>query len=263
MMQTTLEALAGKRILVTRPAGEAKVLSTKLNALGATTIEVPTIEITEPINSIPLDKSIRNLTKYDWVIFTSVQGVRFFVNRMAKLEISTKILNDLKIAAIGSATADALELAGKKADFIPDAYLTERIASDLGDVRGRFILLPRANIASKKLPLQLRQRGAIVEEVTAYRTLIPPHLTSDLLVEILESGIDLVTFTSPSTVHNFVQILNEKKYAEKLLKNIKAACIGPVTGKAAERLGINVPIIANTHTAEALVEAIVNEIGNI
>jgi uroporphyrinogen III methyltransferase/synthase len=261
MMQTTLEALAGKRILITRPAGEAKALSIKLNALGATTIEVPTIEITNPINSTPLDESIRNLTKYDWVIFTSVQGVRFFVNRMAKLKISTEILNGLKIAAIGSATAHALELADKRANFIPEAYLTERIASDLGDVRGRFILLPRANIASKKLPLMLRQRGAIVEEVIAYRTLIPPQLTSDLLIGILESGIDLVTFTSPSTVQNFVQILNEKKRAGSLLKNLKAACIGPVTGKTAKRLGINVPIIANTHTTEALVEAIVSEFG--
>ncbi len=263
MMQTTLEALTGKRILITRPAGEAKVLSTKLNALGATTIEVPTIEIADPINSIPLDESIRNLTKYDWVIFTSVQGVRFFVNRMAKLKISTEILNGLKIAAIGSATAAALGLVGKKADFIPDAYLTERIASDLGDVTGRFILLPRANIASKKLPQLLRQRGAIVEEVTAYRTLVPSKLTSDLLFGILESGIDLVTFTSPSTVHNFVQILNEKKCAERFLKNIKAACIGPVTAKTAERLGISVSVIADTHTTEALVEAIVNEIGNV
>jgi uroporphyrinogen III methyltransferase/synthase len=263
MMQTTHEALTGKRILITRPVGEAKILSIKLNALGATTIEVPTIEITDPINSLPLDESIRNLTKYDWVIFTSVQGVRSFVNRMAKLKISSEILNDVKIAAIGSATAGALELAGKKADFIPNAFLTERIAADLGDVRGRFILLPRANIASKELPLMLKQRGAIVEEVTAYRTLIPPQLTPDLLIGILESGIDLVTFTSPSTVQNFVQVLNQKKYAERLLKNLKAACIGPVTGKVAEQLGIHVSVIANTHTAEALVEAIVNEIGNL
>jgi len=262
-MQTALEPLAGKRILITRPAGEANVLSTKLNSFGATTIEVPTIEIADPIDSTPLDESIRNLTKYDWLIFTSVQGVRFFLNRMAKLKISPEILNSLKIAAIGSATADALELAGKRADFIPEVYLSERIASDLGDVRGRLILLPRANIASKKLPLMLRQRGAIAEEVTAYRTLIPPQLTSDLLIGILESGIDLVTFTSPSTVQNFVQILNEKKRAKRFLKNLRAACIGPVTAKTAERLGINVCIIANTHTTEALVEAIVNEIGNI
>jgi len=260
-MQSAIETLAGKRILITRPAGEAKVLSTKLNALGATTIEIPTIEIADPINSIPLDQSIRNLTKYDWVIFTSAQGVRFFVNRMAKLKISTEMFDGVKIGAIGSATATALERVGKKANFIPEEYLTERIASGLGDVRGQFILLPRTNIASKKLPQLLRHRGAIVEEVIAYRTLIPPKLTADHLIRVLESGVDLITFTSPSTVHNFVQILSEKKYTEKYLKNIKAACIGPVTGKAAKQLGINVCVIANTHTSEALVEAIVNEIG--
>jgi len=263
MMQAGLDTLAGKRIMVTRPAGESKLLSSKLNALGATTIEVPTIEISDPADSTPLKESILSLTKYDWIIFTSVHGVRFFIKYMTKIGVSTEILNRLKIAAIGSATARALELIGKKADFIPNAYLTERIATDLGDVKGRFILLPRANIASKRLPQLLRQRGAIVEEVEAYRTLIPRRLSSDLLADVLESGIDLITFTSPSTVHNFVQVLNEKKHLQRLLKTIKAACIGPVTGKAAEQLGFNVSVVSNAHTTDALVEAIVNEIGNI
>ena len=261
-MQATLQPLAGRRIIVTRPAGESKLLSSKLNALGATTIEVPTIEIADPADSTPLEKSIRSLTKYDWIIFTSVHGVRFFGKYMTNMGISIEILNRLKIAAIGSATAKALQLIGKKADFVPVAYLTERIASDLGDVKGRFILLPRANIASKNLPQLLRQRGAIVEEVEAYRTLIPRRLTPDLLADVLESGIDMVAFTSPSTVHNFVQILNEKKPAQSLLKKVNAACIGPVTGKAAEQLGINVSVVSHTHTTDALVEAIVNEIGN-
>jgi uroporphyrinogen III methyltransferase / synthase len=257
MMQTPIKSIVGKRILVTRPRGQAKALSGKLEALGAKAIEIPTIEITDPINYDHLDDAIHDLMKYDWIIFTSAQGVRFFIRRMATLKIPTKILNDLKVAAIGSATAAELKTAGKEANFIPETYLSERIASDIGDVSGLLILLPRADIASKKLPYLLRQRGAIVNEVAAYRTIIPLQLTRDLLIEVLESGIDLVTFTSPSTVYNFIRIL-DGKFSQK---NVKIACIGPVTSRTAEKLGINVNAVAKVHTVEALVEAIINEIG--
>lgn len=262
METSSLKRLEGVRILVTRPDTQNLLLSAKLRNLGATTIELPTITILPPNTMNRLDKSILMILHYDWVIFTSVHGVRFFRQRLEALGESPDKLKQVKVAAIGPATAAALEQLGKEPDYVPAQYLSEKIAVGLGDVKGKRILLPRADIASKKLPELLRQRGAKVEEVVAYRTVIPEDLSADRLKSVLNQGIDVVTFTSPSTVRNLAQIVGPNEL-QVLLKGVKVACIGPVTAEATKKLGIHADIVARTHTIDDLVEAIENDIRTV
>jgi uroporphyrinogen III methyltransferase / synthase len=257
-MQASLKPLSGMRVLVTRPESEAPSLAEKLSELGAKALFLPTIAILPPENTDQLDRVVKGVEEFDWVVFTSVNGVRFFHERAKTLNAPFDRLNKVKVAAIGSATADALERLGRKPDYVPDEYLSEEIAYGLGDVRGKRILLPRADIASKKLPSLLTQHGAIVQEVVAYRTVIPDDLTPNRLKRIFAEGVDMITFTSPSTVRNFAQAVGAAEL-EPLLRNVKVACIGPVTVKAAKELGVHVNVVALNHTIDGLVEAIENE----
>jgi uroporphyrinogen III methyltransferase/synthase len=262
-MQTApLQSLAGVRVLITRPVAENRLLSAKLRALGAATVELPTIAILPPADKRLLDQSVRRLSEYDWVVFTSVHGVRFFSKRMAALGEPVRMLRRVKVAAIGPATAAALEKLCRKPDYVPGEFLSEQIAKGLGDVDGKRILLPRADIASGKLPALLRKRGAIVEEVVAYRTVIPDDLSWHRLHSILKEGVDVVAFTSPSTVQNLARVAGASRL-EALLKGVKVACIGPVTAGATKALGVHVDIVAPNHTINDLVEAIVNEIRTV
>jgi uroporphyrinogen III methyltransferase/synthase len=258
MQTSSVKTLEGIRILITRPEKQNDPLSVKLRNLGATTIELPTITILPPKNTDRLDKSILGILHYDWVIFTSIHGVRFFGQRLGALGKPSDTLKQIKVAAIGPATAAALERLDKEADYVPTQYLSEKIAIGLGDVKGKRILLPRADIASKKLPELLRQQGANVEEVVAYRTTVPDELSAAKLKSVLRQGIEVVTFTSPSTVRNLVQVVGANQLII-LLQGVKVACIGPITAEAAKELGIHVDIVARTHTIDDLVEAIKNE----
>jgi uroporphyrinogen III methyltransferase/synthase len=262
-MQTShLKTLSGMRILITRPKHEADVFSERLRALGAVPIELPTIEIQPPTSTEQLDGVVRRSKDYRWVVFTSVHGVQSFLHRMSALGVPLSALNGVSVAAIGSATANALTRAGVQPDYVPDEFLSEKIALGLGDVRGQRILLPRADIASKKLPDLLRERGALVDEVAAYRTMIPNGLTPERVYAIFSDGVDLVTFTSPSTVRNLAQVLGLEEL-KKLLRKARVACIGPVTMEAAKELGLAVHVVAMAHTIDSLLEAIVNEIGTV
>lgn len=261
METTAVSPLSGLRVLVTRPAEEASILKAELLALGAIPIELPTIEIAPPESYTQLDNAIRELDSYDWIIFTSVHGVQFFLSRLQALGCKTSILQPVKIAAVGPSTAATLQTVGRKPDFIPEDYLTEKIASGLGDVREKRILLPRTDIASKKLPELLRTLGARVDEVTAYRTITPANLSNEKLTAILAEGIDLIVFTSPSTARNLARTLVAGDFAK--LKKCKVACIGPVTAEAARELGFQVEIVAKNHTINSLVEEIVNENRNL
>lgn len=262
MQATSLRPLSGVRILITRPIEQASVLSDKLRHFGATTVQLPTIEIVPAEDTAALDVALRNLTEYSWIIFTSVHGVEFFVKRMVELSIPPEVLRKVRVAAIGPATARALEGAVKKPDYVPIQYLSEKIIGGLGDVKGMRILLPRADIASKTLPTILRDRGALVDELVVYRTVTPQDLTTERLTSILADGLDLVTFTSPSTIRNLAHIVGDKQLAN-FMRNVKVACIGPVTVAAARGFGIKVDIVARSHTVDSLVEAIVNEIGTV
>jgi len=262
MQHITLKPLSGMKVLVTRPTQRAHALSERLRALGAIPIELPTIEIAPPENYTQLDEAIMHIRTYDWIIFTSVHGVQFFLNRLNNLNIQNEVLDDIKLAAVGPATAAALASAARKPDYVPEKYLTEAIAPGLGDVVGKRILLPRADIASKRLPEILRSLGAKVEEVAAYRTILPSDLTRERLASVIANSVDLVTFTSPSTVRNLSAALSPQDF-RRFLKNCKVACIGPVTVQAAEELGVRVDIVAKYHTLNSFVEEIVNEIRTV
>ncbi|HXZ91028.1 MAG TPA: uroporphyrinogen-III synthase [Candidatus Dormibacteraeota bacterium] len=262
-MQTApLKSLAGVRILITRSEAENQAFSMKLRALGAVTVELPTIAFGAPEDLSALDRAIKMLSKYDWVVFTSRNGVRFFGERMAAMGEPAGRLREVKVAAIGPATAAALESLGKTADYLPEEFLSEEIVCGLGDVNGKRILLPRADIASRILPEQLRKQGASVEEVVAYRTVVPEDLSLDRLLLVLKRGVDVVTFTSPSTVRNLADVAGAYGLGA-LLRDVEVACIGPVTADAAKALGVHVSVVASNHTVDGLVEAIVNEIRTV
>jgi uroporphyrinogen III methyltransferase/synthase len=258
MQKTSLKPLSGMRIVVTRPKSQAGALSEKLRSLGAVAVELPIIAIAPPNDFAQLDALIRRLNEFDWVVFTSVHGVEYFLNRMSATGISIDLLKSRKVAAIGPATASALTEAGKIPDYVPTEFLSQRIADGMGDLNGKRILLPRADIASEALPLILREKGAVADEVAAYRTIPPAELTAGRVRSIFEERVDLITFTSPSTIRYLSRVLGENELPD-VLRSTKVACIGPVTAEAANELGVTVDLVANTHTIDALVEAIVND----
>jgi len=247
--------LFGKRVLVTRSREQASALSQQLRELGAEPLEYPAIEIAPPKDIAPLDEAIARLPTYDCLIFTSANGVDAFVTRMSEKGMDMQALARLKIAAIGPATAQALAGHGLRVDYLPEVYTSEEIAAGIGDVSGQRILLPRVERAPKQLAQALRGKGAVVDEVAAYRTLAVG--APDELKALLADGqIDIVTFTSSSTVRNLAAGLQGPTPAE-VLSRCLVACIGPVTARTAARLGIRVDVVAREHTIAGLVEAIV------
>jgi uroporphyrinogen-III synthase len=167
-------------------------------------------------------------------------------------------LNDRRIAAIGPASARALEGSGKTPDYVPRQFLSRQIAEGLDNLKGKRLLLPRADIASQELPSILRKKGAMVDEVVAYRTIVPSDLTAEKVRLTFQEGVDMVTFTSPSTIHYLSRVLGGNQL-RNMLRRTRVACIGPVTVDAARSLGVTVDVVANTHTVDGLVEAIVND----
>ena len=247
--------LFGKRILVTRARNQASKLTAKLENLGAEVIEAPAIEITDPSDLYEaLDKAIDHVQDYHWLIFTSANGVEYFFNRLYQAGKDVRALGYAKIAAIGSATAEKLKQYGIVADVIPQEYRAEGVIEAM---KGKLpphakILLPRAEEAREILPEKLREMGAEVEVAPAYRTVCGDVDSEALVSELVNGEIDVVTFTSSSTVKNLVNIIGSVDF----LKDVKTACIGPVTADTAKSLGIEPDIIAKEYTIDGLVEAI-------
>src|SRR5918995_16518 len=254
--------LFGKKIVVTRSREQAGELVDMLESLGAEPIEAPMIRVEAPDDYGPLDAATAEAGTYDWIVFTSANGVDFFMRRlMASGDI--RDLKGVKIVAIGPATSDRLARHGLRVDLEPAESRAEAIVQSLremGDIKGKRFLLPRADIAREVLPEELRKSGADVTEVTAYRTVlaeIEREGDPDIYRMLLEKRIDVVTFTSASTVKNFVQIFGAEQ-APDLLNATKVASIGPVTAEAAEQYGIRTAIMPKEYTVTALVEAIVD-----
>jgi len=265
-----MTSLTGKRILVTRPRAQAADLCDKLAAHGAEPILFPTIEIAPMDDYSALDEAIRNLNQYHWIIFTSVNGVSAFWERLTIVGAQLAPALARNIAAIGPATAQALEKRGVHAEFIPDEYVAEAIVVGIGDVDGQWILLPRAEIAREALAEELGRRGAIVHEIAAYRTL-PAAPDPQGLTELRRS-VDAITFTSSSTVRNFVALLSgSTKYIDAAnyrrmghdgapmpsLNRAAIACIGPITAQTAREVGLPVDVMAQEYTMDGLVAALV------
>lgn len=253
------QPLAGRRIAITRAEEQAAELAARLEALGAETIICPAIAIAPPADFAPLDRAIAGLSRYDWVIFTSANGVRALLSRMAALDYDVAALRRCRLGAIGPATARALAGHGLAAAFVPSTYVAEAIVEEIGDVAGRRILLPRADIAREALAAGLRARGALVDEVAAYRTI--PGAGIERLRALLQAGaIHAVTFTSSSTVRYLLEGLAaaglQDEEAAELVNRAAVVCIGPVTAETARRAGLRVDVVATRYTTAGLVEAL-------
>ena len=245
--------LFGRRIVVTRAPDQAAELSERLRALGADPIELPVISLESPADPAPLERAIENLANYDWLIFTSVNGVRFFLHR---LDESRNDLRSLKarICAIGPATRKAIEDLHLKVDLMPEEYVAESLVKAFGpeNVGGKRMLLPRAAVARDVIPAELAKLGAQVDVVEAYRNVVPPNAPARAR-EIFagEKQPDWITFTSSSTVKNLLAITGREA-----LEGVRIASIGPVTSSTLRAHGLDIDAEARQFTLDGLVEAI-------
>ena len=251
--------LFGKRVLVTRSRPQASVLSRLLSEEGADPIEVPAIQIAPPEDFSELDSAIDSLNGYQWIVFTSVNGVDAFFRRLDTRGLDARALAGIKVCAIGSVTASALETSGIKADFVPPQFTSKDVVRGFAgfDLRGARVLLPQTDIAPQDVTKELMRLGALVDQRIAYRTLVPEESRQKAQDALRDGKIDVVTFTSSSTVKNLVNLLNGNK---SLLEGPLIACIGPVTAQTAQDLGLKVEIVAPQHTIEGLVQALKNHL---
>jgi uroporphyrinogen III methyltransferase/synthase len=260
-----VKPLFGKRIVTTRPREQAMELVELLEGLGASVTEAPTIRIVPPDDFGPLDEAAAQAATFDWIVFTSVNGVDYFMQRLLLGPGDVRDLKNARLCAIGPGTAERLTRFGIKVDLMPPEYRLEAIVDVLrqtGDLAGKRFLLPRADIARELLAEELRRSGAEVLEVTAYRT-IPVESERegepDVYRLLLDKQVDIVTFTSASTVRNFVRLFGKDQVAD-LLGSVTVASIGPVTAEAAEQCGIRTAVMPASHTIPGLVEAIVQHV---
>lgn len=280
MSESTVKALPlqGKRILVTRTREQAGTLSERLLSLGAVPVEFPTIRIVPPQDWEPLDNALRRLctSGYEWLVFTSTNGVNICFERLRTLGYHSDNLGNVRVAAIGPATAAALAQQGITADLVPDEYIAESVAAALIDdarqkgesLEGERILLARAAEARKVLVIELQKAGAIVDEVAAYYTVAVAgdDERGQEVVRLLQSHqLDMITFTSSSTVRNFMHWLvqadpgfvKEFRHPGTKLVQPEIACIGPITSQTAQEFGLQVHIQAQEFTIDGLVNAII------
>jgi len=246
--------LSGQRVLVTRARRQASALSKLLLEKGAQPVELPAIDIRPADNSAELDTAIGHLPDYHWVIFTSVNGVDAFFTRLAALKLDSRALHGRKIGAIGPATAAELEAHGLKADYCPAVYTGAGLVEGLKSLKisGQKFLLPRADIADAELSSGINSLGAKAYEVTAYCTVADRSAVEKAVKLIGEGEIDIITFTSSSTVSNLMSALGRDA---KLPAKVLTACIGPRTMETAVRYGLKVDILAKEQTIPGLVTA--------
>lgn len=243
-----------KRILITRPRAQADDFAEKLRMAGFEPIFFPVIEIQPIENNVALERALSKLECYDWLVFTSVNAVEVvFSLTPCPSPIGRGV--GVRVAAIGPKTAEALQARGVTPDFVPAEYVAESILPGLGDLRGKWVLLPRAEIARKALPEAICEAGGIPHEIAVYKTL-PAQVNPEGLAA-LKSGVDIVTLTSPSTVQNFVAIARQNDLDPLALPgNPLCACIGPITEQAAREEGFANLVTAKEYTTEGLIEVI-------
>ena len=238
-----------RRILVTRPRALADSFFDGLRVAGFEPIYFPVIEIHPMENNTELDQALGNLARYDWIVFTSMNGVEVVFDHLKKISSLPRV------AAIGPKTAEALQARGVTPDFVPKEYVAEAILPGLGDLRDKWVLLPRAEIARKELPEAIVKAGGTAHEIAIYKTLpAQPDIEG---LAALKSGVDIITFTSASTVENFLAIMRQNKLDPlNLPNNPLFACIGPITEQAARDEGLVNLVAAKEYTTEGLIEAI-------
>ena len=247
--------LFGKTIVVTRARSQASALTKQLEAEGAKVIEAPSIKIVPPETYAPLDEAIKNIHTYKWLVLTSANGVKAFFARLAHAGLDARALASVKIAAIGCGTAKALQSCGVKADLVPCTYKAEELAEALAPqlTKGDKVLIPRAKEAREVLPETLRKLGVEVDVITAYETAAVCENAAELMEALQNKEVDMVTFTSSSTVTNFLKVLGGSK---ELLEGVALAAIGPVTAETCRKNGLTPAVTAGTFTIDGLTDAI-------
>jgi len=249
--------LKGKKILITRAREQSTEFTTRLKKLGAEVIEFPTIEIVPPSSWKGMDRAIAQLKSYDWIIFTSANGVNFFYQRLKERGKNRRSLSGSKICAIGPATAEQLKKKGTQVDYIPKEFVAESILRGFKrmGIEGKQILLARAKKARDVLPKGLRGMGARVDVVEVYRTVKPKRGVMRLKRLLKKKEVDVITFTSSSTVSHFIDLL-KKEALKNLLKGVAIACIGPITARTVRESGLKVHIQPEEYTIPALTREI-------
>jgi uroporphyrinogen III methyltransferase / synthase len=250
--------LAGKRVVITRARRQAEALARSIEELGGAVTEFPTIEICPPESFVEFDAAIDKLDTYDWVIFTSVNSVEPFLNRLQLKGKGFAALSAHKVGAIGAETAKQLERARIHAALVPERYQAEGILDALSpeEIHEKRVLIPRAAEAREILPATLRKWGAVVDVIVAYRTEMPCIDVRPLAVLLSERKIDVITFTSSSTVRNFVRLFGGRNLGE-IASGSTIACIGPITAATIEELGGRADIVADQFTVTDMLRAIV------
>ena len=251
------------RVLVTRPRKDSADIARALGDIGAEAIFLPTIAIRPVSDPSSLDRALLRLNCYDWLVLTSANAVDVVLERLSELGIHSLPAN-LMLAAVGPKTAAKLIAGGFHPDFVPDDYLAEAVVPGLGNLHGRWVLLPTADIAHDTLPKAIQSEDGIAHVITAYHT-VPEMVDSEVEVA-LRSGLDVITFTSGSAARNFLSVLKGTGFDPfNLPGRPLIACIGPKTAQVAQDAGFRVDILAETYTIEGLVAAIadkMNENGN-
>lgn len=247
--------LFGQRILITRAYTEEYE---PLEALGAEIIEFPTIEVVPPVSYDELDRAISGIEDYDWIVFTSANGVRFFFNRYFELERDIRDLKGIKICAVGPKTALSIKKYGLRVNLVPDAYRAEGLVEAFGGeggIRGLKILLPRAEVAREVFPEKVRELGGRIDVPVTYRAVRPDRYAKRLQRFLKEGRVTIATFTSGATFVNLCEILKDD--VAGLLKDVLIVAIGPVTKKEIEKRGLKVHIMPNKATIADMVDAVI------
>ena len=259
MNRTPLE---GRTVIVTRAASQAADLTTMLEGYDANVIVCPTIEIREPDNYDQLDEALDHLYGYDWLIFTSTNGVEYFLRRLVDRGLKVADLDEIKVCAIGQRTADKLHDAYVHVDLVPSLSTAEGVFQALSEfaggnehLRNLNVLLPRAAVGRDHLPKALEQAGARIDVVTTYQTVLPENLDRGKLAAMLAGSGDCIAFTSPSTIKNLAKLFDTHDLG-KTLPDIVVACIGSVTADTAAEYGLRVDILPEQTTTAALAQAI-------
>ena len=263
------QPLAGRTVVITRAQNQAQEFATALEQYGAEVIICPTIEICELESYERLDEGIDHLYGYDWLIFTSVNGVEYFFKRLKARQRQASDLDELKVCAIGEATADELRDLHVHVDVIPEEFKAEGVFAALerfvggsDALKGLNVLIPRASVARDYLPKALEQAGARVDVVPAYRTALPANLDRGRVAAMLSGSADCIAFTSSSTVRNLAQLFDTQDLSQALA-GVVIACIGDITATAAADYGLRVDIQPRQFTIPSLASAIADYFSSI
>lgn len=264
---TEHDALHNIRILVTRSTTQSGELSARIRQAGGIPFEFPVIALREPADPVvlnQLDQALHSLEQYDWVLFTSVNGVEFFFRRLRQLKIDIRTMHNARLAAVGPRTLAALEERSLYAEELPDEYVAESLLESIAPklTPSQKVLLPRANIARKMLPLGLEELGMQVTDAVVYDNHLADEGAEEVIQLLRDKQIDVISFTSSSTVRNFMRIVARysDEPAQLIGKHVLIACIGKLTAATAEEHGLQVHCLAKEATIPSMMEAIVDRV---